>query len=224
MKFFIIAASLFVSVLAYSQTVLVTGFTPFGGEKINSSYEAVKNLPDDIGGAKIIKKEIPVTFKGSVEELEKLIAEYNPDIVINVGEAGGRSSVSVERVAINIDEARIPDNDGYQPHETKILSEGEVAYFSTLPINNMVKEMNKAGVPTSISNTAGTYVCNHIMYHVLNMFASKYPKKISGFIHVPYAPIQVIGKKDTPSMNTSDTTKALKKAIEVAIAVNSNEN
>ena len=126
-KYFIIAASLFISIVGYSQTVLVTGFTPFGGEKINPSFEAVKGLPNEIDGAKIIKKELPVTFKGSVKKLDDLIVEYKPDIVISVGEAGGRADISVERVAINIDEAHIPDNNGYQPHESQISPHGENA-------------------------------------------------------------------------------------------------
>jgi len=223
-KYFIIAVTLFISTFGYSQTVLITGFAPFGGEKINPSFEAVKGLPNEIDGAKIIKKEIPVDFHGSVKELDKLIIKYSPDIVINVGEAGGRSAVSVERVAINVDDARIADNDGYQPHESKISPKGDVAYFSTLPISKIVESMNKAGVPANISNTAGTYVCNHVMYHLLSLFASKYPNKIGGFIHVPYAPIQTIGKKGTPSMSILDATKALQKAIEASIEINSNES
>ncbi|MFT4694387.1 MAG: pyroglutamyl-peptidase [Francisella sp.] len=216
-KFFIIVMTLFISVFVYSKTVLITGFTPFGDEKINPSFEAVKGLPNKIKGAKIIKKEIPVTFKGAAEKLDSLIKEYNPDVVISVGEAGGRSDISIERVAINVDDARIPDNDGYKPHESKISNQGDNAYFSTLPINKIVRSINTAGIPANISNTAGTYVCNHIMYHLLELFGNKYPDKIGGFIHVPYAPQQVVSKKDIPSMSIPNMTLALHKAIEVSL-------
>ena len=147
--------------------VLVTGFDPFGGEKVNPAYEAVKLLPDTIAGAEIIKIEIPTVFTRSAEVLEEAIQKYRPDVVLDVGQAGGRSCMTVEKVAINLKEARIPDNDGEQPFDEPIREDGETAYFSTLPVKAMVENMRAHGIPAHISYTAGTYVCNCIMYNAL---------------------------------------------------------
>lgn len=215
--FFSILVFLMVVVTVEAKTVLITGFTPFGGEKINPSWQAVKNLPDIIDGAMVIKKQLPVSFNRSTEKLDSLIKQYNPDIIINVGEAGGRTGVSLERVAINVDDARIPDNDNNQPKDKKISEDGKNAYFTKLPIYQIENSVKKQGVPVYISNTAGTFVCNHVMYHLLQLLDEKYPKKIGGFIHVPYAPSQVVDKSDTPSMSTSDATQALVKAIQESI-------
>lgn len=153
MKKFLLSIFIFLTfaVSANSQTVLITGFTPFGGEKINPSWQAVKQLPDSIDGAKIIKRQIPVTFKGSVNELDKLIKEYNPDVIIAIGEAGGRAAISIERVAINVDDARIADNDGYQPKDVKISTNGDNAYFSKLPIYQIQDAIQAQGIPAYIS-------------------------------------------------------------------------
>lgn len=210
---------LFFIIQASAKTVLVTGFKPFGGETINSSWQAVKELPDSIDGAKIIKKQLPVSFKGSVNKLDEFIKKYDPDIIINVGEAGGRTGVSLERVAINVDDARIPDNENYQPINTRISKAGKNAYFSKLPIYQIEKSVKKIGVPVYISDTAGTYVCNHIMYHLLQLLDSKYTDKIGGFIHLPYTPEQALNKKNMPSMSTIDATQALKKSIQVSLAI-----
>ena len=127
--------------------VLVTGFDPFGGEKVNPAYEAVKLLPDTIAGAEIIKIEIPTVFTRSAEVVEEAIKKYEPDMVLDVGQAGGRSCMTVERVAINLKEARIPDNDGEQPFDEPIREDGETAYFSTLPVKAMVENMRAHGIP-----------------------------------------------------------------------------
>jgi pyroglutamyl-peptidase len=198
------------------KSVLITGFAPFSGEKTNPSYEAVEALPDSIDGVTIIKKELPVTFDGSVSELNKYIKKYNPDVIINVGQAGGRYGISVERVAINIDDARIPDNTGDQPIDLKIYNDGNNAYFSSLPIKAINQNIKEAGIPSEVSNTAGTYVCNHIMYALMYNISKNYPNKIGGFIHVPYSPSQVVGKSE-PSMSIEDMTKALKIAITTVI-------
>ncbi|SES96567.1 pyroglutamyl-peptidase I [Anaerobranca gottschalkii] len=197
--------------------VLVTGFEPFGGEKLNPSYEAVKLLEDNIDGAEIIKGVIPVVFKRSINELEKLINLYQPEIVILVGQAGGRYDITVERVAINIDDARIPDNDGNKPVDEKIFADGENAYFSNLPIKAMVEEIRKANIPASISNTAGTYVCNHLMYGLLYLINKKYPDIRGGFIHVPFLPEQVLTRANTPYMSLEMISKGLALAIKAAI-------
>ena len=197
--------------------VLITGFDPFGGEKINPALEAVKKLPDTIAGAEIIKLEIPTVFRKSLEKIEENIIKHNPDIVISIGQAGGRAEITPERVAINIDDARIPDNEAKQPIDIPIFEDGENAYFSNLPIKAMVKETKEGGIPASISNTAGTFVCNHVMYGILYMAAKKYPNIRGGFIHVPYIPSQVLDKPNTPSMSLKDIAKGLELCVKAAV-------
>lgn len=197
--------------------VLITGFDPFGGENINPAYEAVKGLEDNILGVKIIKKEIPTVFHKSIKILEKLIIDENPDLIICVGQAGGRFDISLERVAINIDDARIKDNEGNQPIDMRIFEDGENAYFSSLAIKGMAKKIREAGIPASISNTAGTFVCNHIMYGLLYLIDKKYPNIRGGFIHVPYLPEQVVSKGNLPSMSIDTIRDGLRLSIEAAI-------
>ncbi|SHH89379.1 pyroglutamyl-peptidase I . Cysteine peptidase. MEROPS family C15 [Caloranaerobacter azorensis DSM 13643] len=197
--------------------VLITGFEPFGGEKINPALEAVKKLDDEIAGAKIIKAEIPTVFRKSIEELEKIIEREKPDITICVGQAGGRFDITIERVAINIDDARIPDNEGNQPIDEPIFLDGLNAYFAKLPIKAMVKELRENKIPASVSNSAGTFVCNHIMYGLLYLIDKKYPAMRGGFIHVPFIPEQVIDKRNTPSMSLDNITKGIGLAIKAAI-------
>lgn len=197
--------------------VLITGFDPFGGEKINPAYEAVKGLEDNIKGVEIVRKEISTVFRKSINQLEKAIEEENPDIVICVGQAGGRYDITVERVAVNIDDARIEDNDGNQPIDTPIFEDGENAYFASIPIKAMVQKMKESGIPASVSNSAGTFVCNHIMYGLLYLIDKKYPHIRGGFIHVPYLPEQVVGKGNMASMSTENIIKGLTLAIEAAL-------
>lgn len=197
--------------------ILITGFDPFGGENINPALEAVKKLPDTILGQEVIKIEIPTVFRKSLEKIEENIQKHNPDVVISVGQAGGRFGVTPERVAINIDDARIKDNEGNQPIDIKIFEDGENAYFSNLPIKAMVKEMTDNGIPASVSNTAGTFVCNHVMYGILYLIDKKYPNIRGGFIHVPYIPSQVTTKPNTPSMSIDDIAKGLELSIKAVI-------
>ncbi|ONN27076.1 pyrrolidone-carboxylate peptidase [Thermosipho affectus] len=193
--------------------VLITGFEPFNKEKINPSYEALKKLPGEIEGIKVVKAQVPTVFRKSIEEIERLIIREKPDIVICVGQAGGRSKITIERVAINIDDANIPDNMGNKPEDEKIFEDGENAYFSNLPIKHMIESIKKCNIPADISNSAGTYVCNHILYGLLYLINKKYPHIKGGFIHVPYAHEQVIEKKNVPSMSIDDIAKALYCAI-----------
>lgn len=197
--------------------ILITGFDPFGGEKINPAWEAVKSLKDEIEGAEIVKLQIPTVFKKSAEKLFENIDTINPNVIICVGQAGGRFELSIERVAINLDDGRIPDNNGYQPIDVKIFEDGENAYFSTLPIKAMVEEVKKAGIPTAISNTAGTYVCNHIMYSLLYYINKKNLTTRGGFIHVPYITEQVLDKKNTPYMDLNTITRGLEACIKAVI-------
>lgn len=194
--------------------ILVTGFDPFGGEATNPAIESVKLLPDTIEGAEIEKLEIPTVFHKSAEIMEAKIAEYQPDVVLNIGQAGGRFGITPERVAINQDDARIEDNDGNAPIDAAIRENGAPAYFSTLPIKAMVQEIQEAGIPASVSNTAGTFVCNHIMYQSLYLAAEKYPFiKGAGFVHIPFMTEQVLDKPNTASMNLDDIVKGLTAGI-----------
>lgn len=197
--------------------VLVTGFEPFGGESLNPSFEAVKLMPEAVAGAEVIKAEIPVVFGVAIDELDKLIEKHNPDIVICTGQAGGRTHLSVERVGINCDDGRIKDNAGYQPLGVPIFKDAPAAYFATVPIKAMVANMAENGVPAEVSNTAGTYVCNHILYGCLHLLATKYSGKRGGFIHVPYTPSQVLDKKNTASMPLDIIAKGITAAVEAAV-------
>ncbi len=197
--------------------VLITGFTPFGGEKINPAFEAINNMRSNIKGAEIIKKKIPTVFRKSLVRLYHAIECEEPDIVICVGQAGGRAGIAVERVAINMDDARIPDNEGNQPIDENIYDDGENAYFSSLPIKAMVKKLKEQNIPGEISNSAGTYVCNHLMYGLL-YYAQKNKCDIrGGFVHVPFLPEQVVDKKNMPSMSLDVITKGLEAIVEAII-------
>ena len=199
--------------------ILVTGFNPFGGESINPATESVKQLPDEILGVKIIKREIPTVFDRSIEVLYELLDQEQPDAVICVGQAGGRPNITVERVAINQDDARIPDNEGAQPIDRTIVEDGPAADSSTLPIKAMVRDMKKALIPAAISNTAGTFVCNHIMYGALHYGATKQPNLKAGFVHIPYLPMQTVDKPTMPSMSQDEIVKGLTELIKTVVNV-----
>ena len=197
--------------------VLITGFDPFGGESINPAWEAVKEIRDEIAGAEIVKMQIPTVVGKSIEKVHNKMAEIHPDVVISVGQAGGRFGVTPERVAINVTDARIPDNEGHQPIDEVIFEDGDTAYFSNLPVKAMVQAIKDAGYPSSLSNTAGTYICNHVMYGILYYIHKEFPDVRGGFIHVPYAASQVVNKPNTPSMAIADITAALEAAISAAV-------
>ena len=144
--------------------ILVTGFDPFDNEKINPALEVIKLLPKKIRNNEIKILEIPTVYKKSIEKIDKEIENYNPDCILSIGQAGGRTDISIERVAINIDDFRIKDNEGNQPIDEKIYLDGDNAYFSTLPIKAIQSEITINNIPASISNTAGTFVCNHVFY------------------------------------------------------------
>lgn len=197
--------------------ILVTGFDPFGEDRINPALEAVKRLPNDIAGAKIIKLEIPTKFNISAEVVKEAIENYKPDYVLNVGQAGGRFAITPERVAINLDDGRIADNAGYQPLNQIIQSDGATAYFTQLPIKAMTKAIREVGLPAAVSNSAGTFVCNHIFYQVQYQRAKFFPDIKAGFIHIPYLPEQVISKPQMPSLSLADDIKGLIAAISAII-------
>ena len=194
--------------------ILLTGFDPFGGESINPSYEAIKKITINNPSIEVIKKEIPTVFKKAIEVLDETIESVKPDVVVCTGQAGGRFDISLERVGINIVDARIPDNDGDQPIDEKIFEDGQEAYFSTIPIKAIVKRMRENGIPASVSNTAGTFVCNYIFYGAMYLIDKKYPTIKGGFVHVPFLPEQVTEKVNTPSMSLENITRAFEVMIE----------
>lgn len=204
-------------------SILVTAFDPFGGEKTNPALEAVKALPAEIAGEEVITVEVPTVFGKAIEAATAAIEKHQPSAVLCVGQAGGRFDITPERVAINIDDARIPDNDGNQPIDEPVVDGAPSAYFATLPIKAMAAAIRDAGVPASVSNSAGTFVCNHIMYGVLHHLATKGPKDTrGGFVHVPFIPEQTVGKPGQPSLSTETITKGLTAAIR-AIAENASD-
>ena len=197
--------------------VLITGFDKFGGESINPSSLCVNSLPDVIDNIEIKKVTLPTVFKDSSRVLEENIKSFSPNIVICVGQAGGRSKITPERIAINIDDARIPDNIGNSPIDEAIRKDGENAYFSTLPIKAIIDKLNKNNIPSAISNTAGTFVCNHIMYEALYITSKKYPNIKTGFIHIPYIEEQILDKPNMPYMKKEDIIVALELIIKTAV-------
>lgn len=204
--------------------ILVTGFDPFGGEAINPALEAVKALPDTILGAEVVKLEIPTVFGKSAEVVKAAILAEKPDVVLAIGQAGGRFSITPERIAINVDDARIPDNEGNQPIDVPIQTDGAAAYFTQLPIKAMVKQIKDAGYPAALSNSAGVFVCNHIMYQVLYLIDKEFPNMKGGFIHVPFIAQQVVNKPNQPYMSLTDITASLEKAIEAIVLFDGKED
>ena len=197
--------------------ILLTGFEPFGGESINPAKEAVKLVKDEIKGVQIVKCYVPVVFGKAIETVHEAMKKENPDAVLLIGQAGGRYEITPERVAINCDDGRIPDNEGNQPVDQPVMADGPAAYFSTLPIKKMVEYMKAANVPAAVSNTAGTYVCNHLMYGVLYYLDKEFPGTIGGFMHVPFLHEQVMNKKETASLSKDDVVKGIEASLEAII-------
>lgn len=197
--------------------VLLTGFEPFDGETVNPSWEVVKQLDGTmIAGQPVIARQLPCVFGEALSVLYAAIEDLQPRLVIAVGQAGGRVDISVERVAINVDDARIPDNKGQQPVDTPIVDGGPAAWFSTLPIKAIVSALRDRGIPASVSQTAGTFVCNHVMYGLLHQLQGKRGQK-GGFIHIPYLPEQAAAHPGQASMSVATVREALETAIAVAL-------
>lgn len=194
--------------------LLLTAFDPFGGSPVNPALEAVKLVSNNVAGVEVVKLEVPTVFGKSIDTVAAAIEKEKPDAVLCIGQAGGRYDLTPERVAINQDDARIPDNEGNQPIDTVIREDGEAAYFATLPIKAMVAKIREAGLPASVSNTAGTFVCNHLMYGVLYTLAKGYPGVKGGFMHVPFVPSQTVNlAKPAPSMCEQDIARGIEAAI-----------
>lgn len=200
--------------------ILFTGFEPFGGETVNPALEAVRLLPDSAAGVPIRRLRLPTSFRRAGETLLEAVDAWRPEAVVCVGQAGGRKAVTPEKIAINYIDARIPDNDGAQPADVPIRADGPAAYFATLPVRAIDEAIRAAGVPCAVSYSAGCYVCNFVMYTLLDHLARTAPDVLGGFIHVPYAAEQTAGKPaGTPSLTVAQMTQALTCAAGVIAAV-----
>lgn len=195
--------------------VLLTGFEPFGGERVNPSWLAVQALQGrEIAAHRLVAAQLPTVFGAARTELAALLHRHRPVLVMCVGQAGGRSAVSFERVAINVDDARIPDNAAAQPVDQPIEPQGPAAYFSTLPIKAMRQALLEAGVAAEVSQTAGTFVCNHVFYGLMHLLATDplLAHTRGGFVHVPWLPEQ-----GTPAMALPELVRGLQLAVQCAL-------
>ena len=188
--------------------LLITGFEPFDGEQINPSWEAVDRLLTEINGYELVKLRIPVAFGEAAAKVIKVADEIRPDVILCIGQAGGRVAITPELVGINLRNASIPDNNGYQPKDEPIVEGGACAYFSTLPVRRIAEAINNAGIPSHVSYSAGAYVCNDVLYSLLARY--KNTKKQIGFIHIPYC----VEQNKEPAMDINDIVKGLVVAIE----------
>lgn len=188
--------------------LLITGFDPFGGASINPAWEAVKLLPNTVGHFELCKLEIPTVFGLAAETVIRKAEDIRPDVILCIGQAGGRAAVTPERIGVNIRDARIADNAGNQPDGELIASDGPAAYFATVPVKEMAAAIQAIQLPGTVSNSAGAFVCNDTLYSLLHHFRGTHVKV--GFIHVPYLPEQ-----GSPSLPLSETAAALAAAIEV---------
>lgn len=205
---------------AIAPSVLLTGFAPFGGETDNPSWDAVRALDGlSIAGHRIDARCLPVAFGQSLRELRAHLDELRPALVLCVGQAGGRAQISIERVAINIDDARIADNRGAQPIDLPVIADGPAAYFSDLPIKAMLAALHEAGLPAQISQSAGTYVCNHVFYGLMHALRERGEAGVrGGFIHIPYSPAQAARHAGAASLATDTVVQALRVMVETALA------
>lgn len=203
--------------------VLLTGFEPFGGDELNSSWEAVRLVgqrpPADI---EVTVVQLDCVFGRALDQLYTAIRQADPDVVVCVGQAGGRPDITVERVAINLDEARIPDNAGVSRHGTPVVADGPAAYFPALPVKACTAAMQAAGVPASLSYTAGTFVCNHVFYGLMHYIATERPQLRGGFVHVPALPEQAAdpnrpGSASLPSLPAATVAEGLRALLTVAV-------
>lgn len=193
--------------------VLLTGFEPFGGELVNSSWEVVKSVPE-ISGIELERVLLPVSFTRAGEVLKSVLLKQSPDVILSVGQAGKRGCVCLERVAINIADSRNGDADGYCPVDCPVVPQGPAAYFSTLPLRRMMEAANGKGVEVKISNTAGTYVCNTVFYSLLYWIEKMRLKTLAGFVHLPYLPCQIVGKHGMTSIELTKQVAVMKALLE----------
>lgn len=199
--------------------VLLTAFDPFGGETVNPSQQAVARLADAEApsGVEIRTAVLPVVFGDAIDALREAVAEHDPDLVICAGEAGGRFAVTPERVAVNVNDAPMPDNAGRTPVDEPVVAGGPVAYFSGLPVAAIVDALRAAGIPAAKSSTAGNYVCNNVFYGLMHLIATERPGLVGGFVHVPYVHEQVLNRTDQPSLSLEMITEALRITVQTSV-------
>lgn len=201
-------------------TVLITGIEPFDGETLNPSWEAARRLDGArVAGATLVARQLPCVIGKVVGVLRAAIEQTRPELVICLGQAGGRVDLSIERVAINVVDARIPDNEGRQPIDEPVVAGGPAAYFSTLPIKAIVRDLRRAGVPASVSLSAGTYNCNTIFYGLSHYIATERPALRGGFVHVPYLPEMAARHPGQPSLALDTLVEGVKIMVATALAV-----
>jgi pyroglutamyl-peptidase len=199
--------------------VLITGFEPFDGAAVNPAWEAVRRVAADApAGLEVVTARLSCVFGTSLDELATAVREAKPELVVCVGQAGGRPDVTLERVAVNVDDARIPDNAGRCPVDEPVVAGGPAAYFSTLPIKACAAALHEAGLPASVSQTAGTYVCNHVFYGLMHLMATQHPEMRGGFVHVPFAPEQV-ADRSVPSLPVETSAEALRVILRTAARI-----
>lgn len=201
-----------------SKTILLTGFSPFAGESVNPSWQAVSQLHGKrIAGHRIAARELPTEFDASLSVLHAAIAAANPSLVLCVGQAGGRAQLALERVAINLDDARIADIAGACPIDAPVVAGGPAAYFATLPLKAILLALREGGIPAEVSQTAGTYVCNHVFYGLMHALRDR-PQVRGGFMHIPYAPEQAARHPGTPSLSLDVVVEGLRIALRIALS------
>ena len=201
-----------------SRCILLTGFEPFSGESINPSWELAQTLDGEvIAGHRVVAICLPCVFGASLKILHAAIAKYQPQLVLALGQGSDRSRLSLERVAINIDDARIPDNAGAQPLDRAVVPGAPVAYFSSLPLKTMLAALRAVGIPAEISQTAGTFVCNHVFYGLMHALAEQ-PGVRGGFLHVPYLPEQATQHPGAPCLSLADGSNGIRIALRAALA------
>ncbi|EST26319.1 hypothetical protein N566_23995 [Streptomycetaceae bacterium MP113-05] len=198
--------------------VLLTGFEPFDGARVNPSWEAVRLLAAaPPARTDVISRRLSCVFGRANDELREAVAETEPDLVVCVGQAGGRPDLTVERVALNLDDARIPDNAGRRPLDEPVVAGAPAAYFASLPVKACVAAVRAAGLPASVSQTAGTFVCNHVFYGLAHLIATERPSLRGGFVHLPYSPEQAADANGAPSLSVRDAATGLAAVITAAL-------
>lgn len=210
--------------------ILLTGFEPFEGEKVNPSWLAVRRLHGRvIRGHQVVARKLPTAFDLSLAELRRQLERIRPVLVICVGQAGGRAEITPERVAINLEDARIPDNTGRQPREAPVVPGGPPAYWSTLPVRAIVRALKRRGIPAAVSLSAGTFVCNHVFYGLMHELARlsaagpagggtrARPVPRGGFIHIPFVPAQAVRHRDQPSLPLEMMVEALAVTVRISL-------
>jgi pyroglutamyl-peptidase len=200
-------------------TVLLAGFDPFDGDSINPSWEAVSRLHDEtIDGYRVVSAQLPTSFARAPRVLRAAVRTHAPSLILCIGQAGGRAALSLERVAINVNDARIADNDGAQPVDTRVVRSGPAAYFTTLPIKSMLAKLHAAGIPAEISQTAGTFVCNAVFYALMHRLAKTSASTRAGFVHIPYLPEQTRSHPGASSLPLETVIAGLRIMITAALS------